>query len=220
MPIISEVKYGQDNSIDNAPKLTEEEEHALKKRMELMDKLLADRNLAKYKIELFFERRKGAMAPIFGMMSFWESGTKFHGGGDTRIYICPSREKKLPSNCQSFIPDANAGYGFLVCPGCKTTWKGEDVIGEIGARLTLQNWAGLLHRYFMRLEGNADIYLKYPKHDIRVIADLEQQKNLGGEKLAQLRAEQQKCIYPLRNIVKDVSAGADLLTKFYAFLRA
>jgi hypothetical protein len=219
MPVIKDIKYGQDNSIDNAPVLTPEEEHALKARMATMDKLLSEKGLAKYKLEIQFERKRSVVNPTFGIMSFWESGTKLHGGGDTRIYICPSKDRKM-SDCEAFIPDSSAGYGFLVCPKCKHTWQGPDVLGEVGARLTMQNWAVLIHKYFMRLEGNADIYVKYPKHDIRVLAAAEQQKQLNGDELAKLRRDQQRCIYPLKNIITDVSNGADLLSKFYAFLRA
>jgi hypothetical protein len=219
MPIIQDVQYGQDNSIDKAPTLTAEEEETLKKRMVAMDKLLAEKELAKYKIEIMFEFKRSARNPTFGIMSFWESGSKLHGGGDTRIYICAGKSTKK-ADCDAFIPDSSAGYGHLVCPNCKNVWKGDDVTGEIGARLTMQNWAVLLHKYFMKLEGNCDIYMKYPKHDIRALAALEQAKQLGGEQLAKMRKEQQRCIYPLRNIIKDVSTGSDMLTKFYAFLKA
>lgn len=219
MPIINDVKFGQDNSIDVAPTLTAEEEEILKKRMAAMDKLLADKDLAKYKIEIMFERKRSAQNPTFGIMSFWESGSRLHGGGDTRIYICAGKSTKK-ADCDAFIPDSSAGYGHLMCPNCRNVWKGGEVTGEIGARLTMQNWAVALHKYFMKLNGNADIYMKYPKHDIRKIAAMEQDKHLGGEQLAKMRKEQQRCIYPLRNIIKDVSMGSDIMAKFYAFLKA
>ena len=84
----------------------------------------------------------------------------------------------------------------------------------------MQNWAVLIHRHFMRLDGNCDICFKYPKHDIRELARMEQEKQLMGEQLAKLRRDQQRCIYPLRNIIKDVSNGSDILTKITAFLKA
>jgi hypothetical protein len=219
MPDIKEVKYGEDNPIDVAPKLTPEEEDSLKKRMEAMDKLLAEQGLAKYKLEITFERRRSLHAPAFGLMSFWQSGAKFHGGGDTKMYICPGKDLKR-TNCDAFIPDSSTGYGFLVCPNCKTVWQGDQVCGEIGARLTTQDWAKLIFKYFVKLESNADIYMKYPKHDIRVVAEAEQEKQRGGERLAKARTDQQRAIYPLRNIIRDTSNGADLLTKFHQFLRA
>jgi len=219
MPEAREIKYGEDNSIDKAPTISEEEELSLKNRMAAMDKLLSDKGFAKYKLEVMFERKRSTTAPTFGILSFWESGTKLHGGGDTRIYLCAGKASKR-NDCEAFIPDASTGYGHLVCPQCRIVWKGPEVTGEIGARLSMQNWANLLYKYFIRMEGNADIYLKYPKHDIRALAAAEQEKQLGGEELAKLRRDQQKCIYPLRNIIRDAAAGADTLAKFYAFLKA
>jgi len=219
MPLVQEVQWGQDNPVENAPKLTAEEEDALKKRMVTMDKLLAEQGLAKYKLEAMFEKKHSLTRPTFGVISFWQSGAKLHGGGDTKMYICPGKDLGK-SSCEAFIPDVATGYGFLVCPKCKEVWKGEQVSGELGFRLSIQNWSFVLLRYFSKLEGNADVYLKYPKHDIRAVARIEQDKQHMGEKLEKARRELSKVIYPLRNIIKDTTNGADLQSRFYAFLRA
>jgi hypothetical protein len=219
MPIIQEVKYGEDNPIEAAPKLTEEEEVILRDRMAALDKLLSDKELAKYKIEIMFERKRSKTAPTFGMMSFWESGAKFHGGGDTKMYFCAGKKMKV-NDCDIFIPDSSNGYGHLVCPRCKNVWKGEQVDGEVGAKLTMQNWAGVLLKYFMKLDARADIYMKFPKYDIRVLTQMEQDKQMMGDALAKARGDKQKCIYPLKNIIRDTAAGADLYSRFLAFLRA
>jgi len=219
MPIISEVQWGKDNPVENAPTLTESELESLKKRMATMDKLLEEQGLAKFKIEAMFEQKHSVTKPTFGVLSFWQSGAKFHGGGDTKMYLCPGKDLGK-SECQSFIPDASAGYGHLVCPKCGEVWRGEQVSGELGFRLSIQNWAIVLTRYFAKLEGNADIYAKYPRADIRAVAKIEQEKQHMGEKLTKARGELQKVIYPLKNIIKDTVNGADLQTRFYAFLRA
>lgn len=219
MPIVEEVKWGQDNPIENVPRLTAEEEETLKRRMAAMDKLLAEQGLAKYKLEIMFEQKHSTTKPTFGLISFWQSGAKLHGGGDTKMYICPGKD--LGKNtCEGFIPDSSTGYGFLACPHCKEVWKGDQVAGEVGFRLTIQNWVTVLVRYFSRLEGNCDLYAKYPVADVRHIARLEQEKQLMGEKLGKARRELQKVIYPLRNILKDTANGADLQTRFHAFLKA
>ena len=219
MPIIEEVKWGEDNPIENAPKLSEEEDVILKERMKILDKLLSDKELAKYKIEIMFERKRSRTAPTSGIVSFWESGTKFHGGGDTKMYFCAGKKMRV-NDCETFIPDSSNGYGHLVCPKCRNVWKGEQVDGELGAKLTMQNWATVLVKYFMKLEARADIYMKFPKFDIRVLSAMEQQKQMMGEALAKARNDKQKCIYPLKNIIKDTAAGADLYSRFLAFLRA
>lgn len=213
MPTLAEpVKYGEDADIEKAPVLSEEEKHILKKRMEALDLVLATQQIAKYKIELLFgsSYRSGQAYP--GAVSFWMSGAKFHGGGDEHLACCPS--------CDAFIPPGGQGYGHLVCPDCQKVWKGSAVYGEILARNTTQNWAVLIYKYFMKLDGNCDITVKRPRLDLRKAADMEQAKQLGGERLAAYRQKRETCIYPMRNIVKDVSGGADILGRFIAFLKS
>lgn len=206
----------EDRPLEEAPELGEEEKHELQKRMEVMDKLLAERKKAKYKIELFFGKARSLHQPVPGALSFWESGTKFHGGGDAKVYFCPG--KVLGKNtCQSIIPFAFNAYGFLVCPNCKETWKGNQVIGEVLGRHTMKDWAELVYRYFVRLDHNCDIYLKHSPDDIRSVAAREQEKQRGGDLLNKAR-KRALHVYPLANIVKDTAAGADILGRFYAFL--
>jgi hypothetical protein len=217
--LVKDVKWGEDNTLDAAPVLSEEEQDILKKRMVTMDKLLATQRIAKYKIELFFSHRRSGRDATPGAVSLWESGAKLHGGGDCKIYLCPSEAQKQGA-CNGIIPDAAQGYGHLVCPTCKKVWKGSQVHGEIFARLTTQGWSRLLFKYFVRLGHNADIYVKVPRHDIRKAASLEQARQLKGEKLTVARTKRDVYIYPLRNLIKDVNAGADILGRFKALLSA
>lgn len=214
-----EIKWGEDNAIENAPVLTEEEQDTLKKKMAAMDKLLATQQIAKYKIELFFSYRRSKTRAFPGALSLWASGSKLHGGGDEKIYFCPSTERKL-GECNGLIPPTSQGYGHLVCPDCRHVWKGTQVKGEILAVLTNRGWAELAFKYFVRLEHNADIYVKTPRRDIRIAAHAEQEKQLAGEKLAVVRTKRELLIYPLRNIIKDSSNGADLMGRFYSLLSA
>lgn len=220
MPRVSdEVKWGEDNPLEAAPVLSEEELDTLKKRMLAMDKLLAEQKKAKYKIELLFSSRRSGRVPYAGALSLWESGAKLHGGGDCKVYECPSTALKM-GECKGLIPDAAQGYGHLVCPDCKRVWKGSQVHGEVFARLTTSDWANLVLRYFVRLDHNADIYVKLPKADIRKAAEVEQTKQMMGEQLVKARTRRDVYIYPLLNIIKDTTAGADLLTRFRALLSA
>lgn len=198
------------------PELTEEDRYAVQQKMEAMDKLLATNEKAKYKLELFFGKARSTHQPVPGILSFWESGTKFHGGGDAKIYFCPGKLLKKNS-CEAPIPFAFNAYGFLVCPACKETWPAKAVIGEVLGRHTMRQWSELLYLYFRRLEHNCDIYLKHAPDDIRSTARLEQERQRGGELLAKSR-KRALHLYPLRNIIKDTSAGADILSRFHSFL--
>lgn len=205
--------------IGGVEQFTPEEQEAVRHRMKAMDQLLKDDVKAKYKIELFFGKARSMHNPTPGIMSFWESGSRFHGGGDTKIYQCPGKSKGV-NNCTSFIPDSGNASAILFCPKCGTNWKGTDVIGERIARLSMQNWALILLRHFVLLENNADIYLKHAHDDIRTKTMIEQAKQKGGELLAKVRNKRALYIYPLARIIKDTSNGADLYGRFHAFLTA
>lgn len=218
-----EVKYGEDNPIDAAPELTEEELDIIRRKQELIDELLSEKGVAKYKLDLNLGRGFSLRAPSHGAISFWESGSKFHGGGDTKLYICPSKEKGV-ADCESFIPDPSQGYGFAFCPKCKNVYPAKDTAGEVLARLMPEGWATLTLRYFLRLDMNADLRVKMLKadrrrSDIRYNADQEQNKQKGGEVLA-LSRERVTRIYLLRDIIRDTSTGADLYSRILAFIRA
>jgi hypothetical protein len=211
MPIIGEVRWGEDNPLEAAPTLTEEEQDTLKKRMAAMDKLLVEKKRAKYKIEVTFSSHYRANQHYPGALSFWLSGSKLHGGGDEKIYLCPT--------CQVLILPHAQGYGHLVCAKCGVTWKGEQVKGEVFHRSTTQAWVHHLYFWFRALDFDADLYIKRPKVDIRVAADLEQARQRGGEVLQKAR-RREVVIYPLYHLIKDTAAGASIPDRIHAFLRA
>jgi hypothetical protein len=199
--------------------LSPEEQEAVRQRIKALDELLKTTKHAKYKIELFFGKARSLNHPTPGIMSFWESGSKLHGGGDAKVYICPGKFFKV-SQCESVIPEAAVMSGLHFCSTCKRTWKSKQVIGEQLANLTMRDWAKVILHYFIILEHNADIYLKHSHDDIRTVAMQEQAKSRGGEALAKVRGRRAVHIYPLNRIVKDTSAGADVLGRFVAFLTA
>lgn len=219
MPTVKEVKWNQDNDLDAVPVLSEEDKAEIDRRLSIMDKLLADQGKAKYKIEFLFGRDRSNRAPYSGAVSFWESGTKFHGGGDTKLYMCPGATLGI-NDCQGFIPDPSNGYGFCVCPKCQKVWKDEQVGGEVFYKLPTSKWALIALKFFVALEHNADIYVKSLERtmDLRKATELEKERNRGGEVLLAARLARTPFIYPLRNILVDTANGADILGRFYAFL--
>jgi len=200
--------------------LTAEDKHILGKKQAAFDQLLEQEQKAKYKIEVMFRHTRRSTGLIDGSLSVWESGTRLNGEGDTKAYFCPGRQTRR-SDCEAIIPDETAfGNGRLACPGCGIVWKSEEVFGEVFFKQPTERWADTLVRFYARLSHNADIYLKYPKHDVRAIAAQEQAKQLGGAQYAKLRSEKVLYIYPLKNIIKDTSNGSDLYKRFFALLTA
>lgn len=203
--------------------LTVDQAAEVAKRQEVLQKLLANKAIqAKYKLEVLFGKaRSNGMNPTPGMLSFWENGTKLHGGGDVKLYICPGQRLKR-SECTAVLQDSyNEGTG-VICPACGTIWKHEQLIGEFLFNLPMRKWAEVLHKWFRHFEHHCDIYLKYAPADIRSVTKAQTEKATwkGSQILAKTRDVRAKAIYPLRNIVVDLNAGADLEKRIYAFLVA
>lgn len=197
--------------------LSAEDKHDIAERRKLEDAARAAAEKAKFKIELMFTSQFSVIKPVQGVMSFFESGSQLHGGGDTIIHFCPGKMLGR-SDCEHYIPDPAHGYGFLVCPKCNTLWKGKDVYGQVLARLTAQGWAEAICRYYMRLDMNCDIVIKYHRDDIRnAMKSRHIVDSLGSVRSAQKRL---KRIYTLKNLVKDLSAGSSLYDRVLAFVRA
>jgi hypothetical protein len=201
--------------------LTAEQAVEVAKRAEALKKVLADPKInAKYKIELVFGKARGAVdKPTPGMVSFWLNGSKFHGGGDEKLYLCPGRNLKK-NDCEAIMPAFSNTADGSICPACGNIWKSESTIGEYMFNLPMRKWAEVLHRFFRIFEYHSDIYLKYAPLDIRSITRAQAEKTTweGSKKLANTRDKRAKSIYPLRNIIKDINAGADLEKRLYAFL--
>jgi hypothetical protein len=221
---------------DSAPEMPEELKAVLDQKMKALDALLTESGKAKYKMELVFSKDRSARKTTVGMLCFFESGRRLHGGGDAKVYFCPGFRKNtwhreteqwrpIPKGrgpCDAIIPDSSHGYEHLFCPKCKTLWADPEVYGEVVFNLPMQKWAEVMTKYYVRLECNADVVLKFSREDIRTKALLEQAKQRGGELLEKARAGRLRAtaIYPLKNIIKDTGAGADLARQFYKFLRA
>lgn len=197
----------------------EEKRHELQKHQEDLDKIFSNKGEARYKIEVLFAHTRRTIGPTAGALSIWESGAKFHGGGDAKMYWCPGKSRKK-NDCTGVIPDSSNGFGYLACPTCQTVWTGDDVIGELFFKVDAWGWTDIILKHYAMLGHNADIYTKYPKVDLRAASRAEQTKQLMGEQLSKVRGERVLVIYPLANIIKDVSAGADLRNRFHAFLTA
>lgn len=217
MPVVGRTKYTDDGAI--IPELTDDQKHELDQKMKLADKALKEQGKAKYKVELMFVRARSTWKPTWGAISIWESGAKLHGGGDGAMYFCPG--KKLGKNdCEMPIPSYSNAMGHMVCPHCGSVWDSKAPHNVHIGNYTMRTWAELLYKYYRVLGHDADLYLKHSPDDIRSIAAMEQERQLGGDLLTRMRNSRALHIYPLANIIKDTAAGADILSRFYAFLTA
>lgn len=205
--------------------LSTEDARAIEERLNLLKQMFDHNVKPQYKLELLLCGRRptrvSAHIPVTGILSFWENGMKTHGGGDSKVYLCPGHRVK-GNGCYAVIPSEMNQDGFQVCSSCKSVWKPGDVVGEVMGNHTLQQWSTLLHRYFMRIGSSADIYLKLAKGDLFAVTEKEQERRRGGELLDKVRSGRQrdKAVYPFRNILKDAQLGKDLSQQFLNFLYA
>lgn len=192
---------------------------------------------AKYKIEVYFDRKRspnrGALNAA--MVLIWESGKKYHGGGDQKMYWCAHNDCGKPMSSDNFA------YMHVVCPKCHREMfldpkakeahaqdmmeRGLDpagvnripfVVGEKLVKLTAVDLATLLEKTWRQLDGDADIYVKFSPHDIRYHKGKSELEI--AEQLRKARTNRRPLIYPLTNIIKDLHAGASLHARFVALI--
>jgi hypothetical protein len=192
---------------------------------------------AKYKIEVIFSRHRSSLAhkPSPCMIIMWESGKRFHGGGDQKMYWCGY------PNCDKPISSDHFAYMHVVCPHCqREQWLDPDskeshikaaqrdgndtaglrrmpfVVGERLANLTPPKLADLLVITWRKLDSDADVYLKYSPYEIRY--DIKQETTKDIDNLDKVRVQRQPVIYTLKSILKDIGAGADLHKRFLGLI--
>lgn len=223
--LLDREKAGEDTTVRLAP----EELVRLENQIKAMDRLLKEDVRAKYKLEVQFGKdRTSRGAPFAGVMSGWLSGTKFHGGGDEKIFECPECEAWiLPHQITQRTvvskvngKDVEEFMSLSFCGGCAKAWPSANTIGERFVKLSEQDWAHAILRMLQRLEMDADIYLKYHPTDIRYQAAMEMARNRGGEEIAKARRNRGLHIYPLKNIIRDTKHGSDLYGRIRAFINA
>ena len=92
--------------------------------------------------------------------------------------------------------------------------KSAELTSALFYNMTTDAFAEEIVKWYNKLNQSADIYIKYHPTDIRVKAMTDA---FGLEAARQRRG---LTIYPLANIIKDVSAGSSLKSRFKALLQA
>jgi hypothetical protein len=221
----------------NAPSLLSKWAGTVKKREDEPSLLGVDAVAAKYRIELTFSRHRSSLAhkPSPFALLIWESGKRFHGGGDQKMYWCGY------DDCRAPITSDNFGYAHVVCPKCTreqfldpdsrkshiANLRKENrplndidklpmVVGEMLFNMTPENTAELILKTWRALGGDADVYLKWSPYEIMYDPKSETTKTMDN--LNKVRIKREPVLYPLSRILKDVNSGADLKLCFKALL--
>ena len=185
-----------------------------KKVEETLDTSLSGEIRAKYKIEITFGPQRTVQGPNIVGIQIWESGKRFHGGGDELAFWCKDNREGHEEGCWGVILSDYIHGGVALCPYCKRMVNVELLTTMRIGRVTSQNLAKELVLIFRNLNSNADLYAKYHKTDPRYMALAKTKGDKVAHRLKGLS------IYPLRNIIKDTANGAELAKRFFAFVTA
>lgn len=169
---------------------------------------------AGYKIEVQFGPSRTPNGPNTAVIQIWESGSRFDGGGDDKMYWCKDVRQDKTDGCWGPIPPGAMRSGVAYCPTCAAVIQTKYLTGERFVKLSTMALSSLVEVLFLALKSNADIYCKYHPTDMRYIATRDSQ---GLEDARRLRG---LFIYPLKNILRDTISGTSIHNRFRAFLSA
>ena len=185
---------------------------------------------AKYKIEIQFGKRRTTSGPNACAVTIFESGKRLNGEGDELVYLCAERDKGLALNmvgvpdrkiergqegCGKIIPSDNIRGGVAICSCEKRRMiASESLTSTLLVNLRTERLASMIAETFHKLEDNADVYIKYHPEDLRALT-----LTLGNE-LNDARMKRALTIYPLANIIKDLTSGATLESRLIALFSA
>lgn len=190
---------------------------------------------AGHKIQVNFGPGRSGLRDFKAIVTLWESGKFFHGGGDGHMYTCmdhrifendsttpPSAlpiirkmtKERTEWGCGHPLTGADIRGPIAMCPGCKNMIPIQYLTGQLPFFGSAQELAELVALVFHKLKDDADIYCKYDRTDIRYEMQVARD---GTDKAHQLRG---LFIYPLYRILKDVSSGASIEGRFKAFFLA
>lgn len=176
---------------------------------------------AEYKLEVVFVGRKTNEA-FPGMITAWKNMGQITGGGDAVVYFCPNLIDKNgeTKTCSGPLDLRWVQKEASLCPRCRRTANPKDLAGQVGAHHTLQGWSNLITRMWLNLDGNCDLRLGLFETNIHSRTDdiLKARGLQAADRLDQARVDRKWSIYPLKNILKDTGAGADLQGRFRSFI--
>lgn len=201
-------------------RISSQEEAVIQRRLEQLKLEMGTTMRATYTVR-FCVLDSHSMAPTPGTIEVWKHGGREHVGSEVeqKLYFCPGKILKK-SDCEAIMPDVGNSSLRHVCTRCGGTWKGHEVIGELGGRLTRQNWAIALRNVVERLNREVELEGVVFAKGIREANLAEQLRDRGGEVLRSQIEKRKTVRYRFPNLMRDLNAGADLGQRMLAFLNS
>lgn len=173
---------------------------------------------AKYKIEVKFQKDRTVHGPNTCVVEFWESGSKLHGGGDALMFMCRNKED-YTQGCGAIFSQDYVRGAMALCPKCNRLVNASLLTNSLSRddkhRLSSRELATFLAKFWMKLGGDADIYLKFHPEDAS-----PKPAYLTRSGALRKKPEYEKAIYSLKRIIEDTASGASLEKCIYNFMTA
>lgn len=201
-------------------RMTAAQEEALHTLMQGAD---VDTGRSRFLLDIAFTEKRSMHAPFGGIVLAFTNGGFAHGGGDELVYFCPKPVERgtQTKTCAAPIPPNFIKGKVAVCPECRGVSKDVELCGQTYAKLTMQNWAPLVTKFYRRLGGNADLRIAVFNNDLRNNAFAAQQgSDRAANSMLDLRHERHWVRYSLDALIRDTSSGRSLESCIEAFLRA
>lgn len=167
---------------------------------------------AKYKIEIMFMPGRKVQGPNLVGITIWESGKRFHGGGDEKIFFCKDSRQGHNEGCWGPIPADYIKNDIAFCPRCQKGIQAKYLTDLRIFKLSTSDLAKVVHQIFLNLGQNADIYCKYSKDDPHFQLMIRERGWAAANRYKGM------FIYPLHRILQDTAHGADIVKCFRIFL--
>jgi hypothetical protein len=199
---------------------------------------------ASFKIEVHWGKDRTVSGPNTGAILIWESGRRFHGGGDDKMYWCgyvPSAGFTGADACGLPIRTEFFSQFHVVCPHCqrecfldpatrqqflatKGLARGKQetmaampmVFGEKMFKATPKRVSEELATVFRQLGSDADVYMKFHPSDIRCRSIEGDAKKVEAYRKARRERNDGLLIYSYKRLMRDLAAGATLESRFLA----
>lgn len=177
---------------------------------------------SRFLLDVMFNTGRSAFRPYDGLIVAYTNGGFNHGGGDEMVYFCPRKVEKNGQTkiCATPLPPIAIKGKIAVCPVCESMSHDRELIGQVYAKLSVENWTALVTRMFYRLDCNADIRICVLRDDLHRATEDEQARNRGGDQFRKLYEDLQWVRYNLASMIQDTASGATLEHCINAFLRA
>lgn len=223
--------------------LTDEERLLRALRMPGVHGTEAEIRKAPFKIEVHWGSDRTMYGQNTGALLCWESGRRLDGQADSLLFWCGYPDCRKPVRAGSVqairVACASCGRDSVTSPDEREACANAVGLPAEKAReirslpiagthwffkMSMKNVANLMADFWHRLGGQADVCMKYSRHDARV--EGSDRENVAAIVRAKEKADVARyredgiLVYPLHRIQRDIAAGSSVESRFLAMCRA